>query len=347
MGFGLISWAAAKGLEGGGKEGVDVAKSAAEHYRLQDHEKFKSDLAIQRETALEKLRQEGADRRLGVTETGADRRLGAQLNLTRSENLLMRTFQASEHKLDRESRERQHTESMAVQRAHVGIAQQQLKLAQEKITLVPQADGTLQKMTADGRPAGTLTDLSGNPIQGPKDVAATTKYMIETYQKALAAVERDIQSETDPAARQALREKRDNYVRMTETLLGFAESKPSTPGGRPPLSSFGGGSDTKPRPAAPASATASKSGDPDAGDISTGRAPATSSAPTPQNLRLEAKFQSETAELESGRRTAYSPDVMDYLNQMKDERRRGNQGLIERERERALRESRVIANQPR
>jgi len=58
MGFGLISWAAAKGLEGGGKEGVDVAKSAAEHYRLQEHEKFKSDLAMQRETALAQLRED-------------------------------------------------------------------------------------------------------------------------------------------------------------------------------------------------------------------------------------------------------------------------------------------------
>ena len=226
MGFGLISWAAAKGLEGGGKEGVDVAKSAAEHYRLQDHEKFKSDLAMQRETALEKLRQEGADRRLGVTETGADRRLGAQLNFTRSENLLMRTFQASEHKLDRESRERQHTESMAVQRAHVGVAIQQLKLAQEKVTLVPSADGTMQKIGPDGRSMGTLTDISGNPIQGVKDLSAATKEMIGTYKAAIAAVERDIGSEMDPAAKQALRDKRDFYVKAVEQLTGLEGQRP-------------------------------------------------------------------------------------------------------------------------
>src|SRR3990167_10725431 len=140
-------------------------------------------------------REEGAAQRAVTTSEGAatrehqtglatmtDTRIKEEGAATRqhqtTENAATRALQKQLAEIQEKGASARHGASMSLQR-------EQLQATLDQVQLLPQADGTFQRVKKDGTVVGTLTDLSGNPVQGPKDVTATTKLLVEGNNKII------------------------------------------------------------------------------------------------------------------------------------------------------------------
>lgn len=148
---------------------------------------------------------------------------GQGREFTKTENELNRTLQRELEASREKATGERHRQTIGVQMA-------QLELAKKHTTLVPQADGSMIKMTPDGRSEGTLTDLSGNIVYGPKDIAKSSQLMMETNNKVLEGLKDEMRTAIGEEEKAAIRAKRDFYVEANRKLAGLA-SEPKT-GGR-------------------------------------------------------------------------------------------------------------------
>jgi len=138
---------------------------------------------------------------------------------------------------------RHNKASEVIQRAQAGEWRQH-------VTLLPQADGTFARVKADGTILGQAIDPTTNkPLQGTKDVAASTKILMEGNTKRMGYLENDYHTEINPVVKQAIRTQIDALQNYNEVLAGKAE-----PAEKPPVPNAKKGTDGKwyaPDPARP------------------------------------------------------------------------------------------------
>lgn len=105
--------------------------------------------------------------------------------------------------------------------ASIGLQRAQLDATLNQVQLIPQADGTFQRVRKDGTSMGTLTDLAGNPITGPKDVSASAKILIDGNNKIIAALAKDLSDAVTPDSRKALQDQMTSLQNENKRLLGM------------------------------------------------------------------------------------------------------------------------------
>lgn len=229
MGLGLIGSAVAEGAAGAGEgigQGVALAGKA---FSAEILEKEKQAAMGQREESLARLNNASHDARQErgfvhaerLQKTGFEHTEEMQRSMqgfTQAENYLNRELQEKLETMREGSAERRHSETIKVQMAGIGIQQAQLKLAQNHVQLVPQADGSMVKMTSDGKTIGYLTDDKGAKVLGTKDVAASTRILMEGNVKQMTAIESEIRTSMDPAEKSMLRGKIEFLQQANERL---------------------------------------------------------------------------------------------------------------------------------
>lgn len=198
---GLIEWAAAGAAEGLGKQSVDVAKTQREFYNQQEHEKFKNELAAQRETALAHLREEirrgglQHDFNFNTDPTNVARAAAAE----RDKILAVAPAKAEEKRIigaaeiDNEVKkfermaplQRQEAIATEVEKLKALSTPEALKasraialskhIVDPSYQLIPQADGTVVTFDArSGKTGGVLKTPDGEPVvrKDPEELKA-------------------------------------------------------------------------------------------------------------------------------------------------------------------------------
>lgn len=172
-----------------------------------------------KESALNRdlTREEGAAGRATTVEQGA---------LTRqhqtAENAANRVLQVQLNQMQQDAANARHGASMGVQMA-------QLKATQEQVTLLPQADGTYQKVKKDGTILGLAVGPDGRPLQGPKDIAASTKLLVEGNIKIISHLEDAAAKSFYPAEKAQIAQRVQELTQQNKQLLGVAEKSGGVP----------------------------------------------------------------------------------------------------------------------
>lgn len=136
----------------------------------------------------------------------------------------MQKFQTDLAKVHEDAANTRHAQS-------TGIAMAQLRALQEGVELVPQSDGTFQKVNKlTKKPMGTATDRAGHPLTGPKDVSASIKIMVDTNSKIIAALSKDLSDAAVEPQRQSLMGQINDLKQENQKLLGLAQ--PAAPSSR-------------------------------------------------------------------------------------------------------------------
>lgn len=203
--------------------------------------------SLNKELSLQKVRDEAQaarDQRMQAFQSGEN---ALSRQLTRDEGAATRTHQSAEGQANRAhtsteaglTRTHQSTEN-AANRAHqtqlhqlteraanarhgasMGVQMAQLKAAQEQVTLMPQADGTFQKVKKDGTVLGLAMDPDGKPLQGPKDLSASTKLLVEGNNKIIAHLEDAAAKSLDPVEKRDIRQRVIELTKQNQDLLGL------------------------------------------------------------------------------------------------------------------------------
>jgi hypothetical protein len=197
------------------------------------------------EMARDKARQEWASSESALNREHQSNLSQRQLDATAEQGRLTREHQSSEGNLTRQHQasEGKATRQLQLQiaeahekaagsrhQASMGVQMAQLNALKEQVTLVPQADGTIMKMTKDGQTKGLVTGLDGKPVVGPKDVGAVTKLIIETNNKYLSALEQDMKTAVTPEEKDSIRAKMEEVRNQSMALLGQKKPKPDGEG---------------------------------------------------------------------------------------------------------------------
>jgi hypothetical protein len=227
-GLGLVGTAlagAAMGAGTVGAEAMDWVKRSTLNDQL-------AELQKQRDERLEGFAKGREERGYAHAEktqergfTHAERMQQSGQEFTKGENNLNRQLQQNIAQLHEKAATERHNETIRVQMARLGLAQQQFNLAKEQITLMPMADGTFQKVDRHGNSKGTATDLNGNPLQGAKDISKSTQMLMEANNVLLKGLEAEMRAETDPAEKAKIRERVDFFHKYQETLAGVGGNK--------------------------------------------------------------------------------------------------------------------------
>ncbi len=225
---GIIGAALAGAAEGIGFGAASVGKQMLGHA----FEKEKQAILEQRELNLANLNNAAADRRLGASLDHAERLHTQTDTRIREEGKATRQLQSDLAQSQERSANTRHGQSISIQMA-------QLKAVQDQVQLIPQADGTFQRVRKDGTSMGTLTDLSGNPVIGPKDVSASAKILVEGNNKIITALAKDAGEAIDPAAKKGIMDQIDQLKQENQRLLGVATSTPG-PGAQPSAGDIAG-----------------------------------------------------------------------------------------------------------
>lgn len=230
-GLGLVGTALAGAAVGAGevgKEGLEFAARSTLNDQLAEIQRMRDDRLEEFAKGREQRGYDQAREMQGAGFAHAEGMQAGQFAFTKAENQLMRDFQKSEHELNRTLQKDMHNDTIKVQMGQLGVAQAQLKLAQEAVTLQPLADGSYMKVGRDGKSQGQLSDLSGNVIYGTKDLTAGAQKMIDVYNTAIKGVEAELRTETDPEMKKVLRDRIDFYVAASAKLSGM--NTPAAPG---------------------------------------------------------------------------------------------------------------------
>ena len=104
--------------------------------------------------------------------------------------------------------------------SHEKMGYAAIRAAKDKVTLVPQADGTLQRIDANGNVKGVAMGSDGKPIQGLKDLTGAAKVLAEMNIRMMHDNSSIIKNPlTDPALVSALREENKILKANTERFL--------------------------------------------------------------------------------------------------------------------------------
>ncbi len=115
-----------------------------------------------------------------------------------------------------------HKDSLSIQRA-------QANSWRDHVAFLPQADGTFMKQTADGRVLGIATDpKTGKPLQGPKDIPASIKILMEGNTKQMSVLESSYRTAMDDAEKRDIRAQIDGLQRLNTQLAGLKADDAST-----------------------------------------------------------------------------------------------------------------------
>lgn len=215
--------------------------------------------SLNKEMTLQKVRDEAQaarDQRMQAFQAG-ENRLGRELtreegaagrDLTRTEGAagraataeqgaLTRTHQTNENAANRALQVKLHeiTERGANARhgASIGMQKAQLEATLNQVTLMPQADGTFQKVKKDGTVLGLAMGPDGKPLQGPKDLSASTKLLVEGNNKIIAHLEDASAKSLDPKEKADIRQRVVELTKQNQEWLGIGkpgESAQPTPG---------------------------------------------------------------------------------------------------------------------
>src|SRR3990167_7589540 len=128
-----------------------------------------------------------------------------QQGFTQTENILNR-------KLQRDLEASRETAAGNRHKQTIGVQMAQLKAAQEKVTLVPQADGSMMKMAPDGRNLGLFQDSEGKVVYGPKDIPKSTQLMMETNNKLIANLTAEMRIAESPEEKAVIRTQMEYYA---------------------------------------------------------------------------------------------------------------------------------------
>ena len=196
----------------------ELASQSAERQQTRGFEH--SDKRDERQEGYSVAREDRVEGRATEREIRQDTRADArqQAGFTHTEKLQtnMQKFQTDLAKVHEDAANTRHSQS-------TGIAMAQLKALQEGVELVPQGDGTFQRVNKlTKQPMGTATDLAGNPLTGPKDVSASTKIMVETNSKIIAALSKDLSDAVGEPQRQSLMGQINDLKQENQKLLGVA-----------------------------------------------------------------------------------------------------------------------------
>ena len=145
-----------------------------------------------------------------------------QQGFTQTENILNR-------KLQRDLEASRETAAGNRHKQTIGVQMAQLKAAQEKVTLVPQADGSMMKMAPDGRNLGLFQDSEGKVVYGPKDIPKSTQLMMETNNKLIASLTAEMRIAESPEEKAVIRTQMEYYAAANAKLSGTADNSPKWP----------------------------------------------------------------------------------------------------------------------
>ena len=231
--MGIISGALRRGIGEAAGFGAEVAMTSAKSSIEEARQTRLAELQNQFQVARDE-RQEGyavgretrVEDRAAARETRQETRADTrqQAGFTHTE-----TMQRATHRLQRDLAESHERAANTRHGQSIGIQLAQLRATQEQVTLIPQVDGTFQKVRKDGTVVGTLTDLAGNPVQGPKDVAASAKILVEGNTKIMAALAKDLSdAPPDSPQRKALQDQITGLQNENKRLLGVATPAAAT-----------------------------------------------------------------------------------------------------------------------
>ncbi len=107
------------------------------------------------------------------------------------------------------------------------LAEAKLAAEANKEDLKPLGDGTFMRLNANGRPIGIAMDPNtGKPLQGPKDLPAMTKLMVDINKTMIQFKGEQLKNPSLlPDERNAINADIDRLKQNTERLLGMAPEK--------------------------------------------------------------------------------------------------------------------------
>ena len=137
-----------------------------------------------------------------------------------TENAATRVVQVQLAELHEKAASARDGASLALQRA-------QLEATLNQVKLVPQGDGTFVKVRSDGTNMGVLVDpLTEKPVQGPKDIGAATKLLVEGNNKIIEGLEKAAATESDNKSKAELISRAETIRQENKKLLGMTVEKP-------------------------------------------------------------------------------------------------------------------------
>jgi len=208
---GLIGAALAGATEG---FGTGVAKAAG---KWQEHE-----FAKERDEILGRRQEALARMGMAHQSAEAEKTRTHQTGLAEMTNTRIQGEGSATRQLQRELAETQERGASARHGASTSIALAQLKATQEQVHLLPQADGTFQRVRKDGTVLGVAMDPTTNkPLVGPKDVAASTKILVETNGRIIAALAKDAGEATAGPAKDSILAQINSLKQENQRLLGI------------------------------------------------------------------------------------------------------------------------------
>lgn len=111
--------------------------------------------------------------------------------------------------------------------ASIRIAQGQLDAAKDKATLMPMSDGSIYRVDAQGKVLGKALDPeTGKPLQGTKDLPATTKLLVEVNKTMIQQLGEQLKNQSLlPDERSTISAQMTRLKGDIESLLGRAPVK--------------------------------------------------------------------------------------------------------------------------
>lgn len=111
--------------------------------------------------------------------------------------------------------------------ASIRIAQGQLDAAKDKATLMPMSDGSIYRVDAQGKVLGKALDPeTGKPLQGTKDLPATTKLLVEVNKTMIQQLGEQLKNQSLlPEERSTISAQMTRLKGDIESLLGRAPVK--------------------------------------------------------------------------------------------------------------------------
>lgn len=175
-----------------------------------------------------------AERSQDKTLTHADKTLEATQSFTKGENDKTREQHREDQTQARLIAERTLANAEAGtentrehQEATERIARAQLAATRERATLMPMSDGTIYRVDAQGKVVGKALDPdTGKPLQGTKDLPATTKLLVEVNKVMIQQKGEQLKNTSLlPEERTAINSEMNRLKGDIETLLGRAPVK--------------------------------------------------------------------------------------------------------------------------
>lgn len=354
------------GIIGGAMQGAgEVGAAYLTRSALQEEAAKAQELRDQRmnefQAGQNALNREHTSAEAAATREHASGEAGKTRAHQSNESALTRQHSSAEAALSRDlQRQLQAASEKAANSRHaqsIGIQMATLKATQEQVQLVPQSDGRVLKVDKSGNSVGYLSDpVTGADVKG-KTISEVTTLLVKGNMEVIKALEvKAADPMSTPEERANLHKRIAEMNERNYTLLG--EKNPQAAGnknsgwdtatGKVIVNGVEIGTAKTFREAdalhqkfikgdAP-KAKPEQADKPASGIIAGAQAQATQ----PVNAEDE-KYQKEQREMETGKRTAYSEEVKAYLDRLKRARDDASSKFVDRERERAVNESKVQA----